>query len=346
MTKMFLHGRTDAIRPVTAESVNFIQTFWGENPAQQKIEALKKATMKHTAITKECSKAQGCDRHLYALFCVWQRALDEEGAEAASSNGMSDIGSFSSSLAGSPRQDSPLTDDERSLNGSNHGRSLPQQMPAIFVDGGWDRLNNTILSTSNCGNPSLRQFGFGPTSGDGFGIGYIIKEDSISICVSSKHRQTKRFVDTLEAYLLEIRKLIRQTNKHVVSPRTSRAREAEDRPKNLNARHRNKGRLIRGPEGTKSPDTLNDSKAESDDDGLGGCRLSPSCPPAPSSPAPAPPILSFSPIHVFHHGLPSPPTTPLLKAAIANSPPSSAAATRGILKNRDSPSKHHIYALH
>jgi carnitine O-acetyltransferase len=28
-------------------------------------------------------------------------------------------------------------------------------------------MGNIILSTSNCGNPSLRLFGFGPVSADG-----------------------------------------------------------------------------------------------------------------------------------------------------------------------------------
>ena len=29
MTKVYLHGRTEAIRSVTPESVDFVQTFWG-----------------------------------------------------------------------------------------------------------------------------------------------------------------------------------------------------------------------------------------------------------------------------------------------------------------------------
>ena len=31
----------------------------------------------------------------------------------------------------------------------------------VFSNKGWDALNHTILSTSNCGNPALRCFGFG-----------------------------------------------------------------------------------------------------------------------------------------------------------------------------------------
>ena len=350
MTKMYLHGRTDAIRSVTKESVSFVQTFWGENPAPRKIEALKKATQKHTAITKECSKGLGQDRHLYALFCVWQRALDEEGAEAASSTGMSSNGYSSPSsdhYPSSPPHEVAATSSED----SSPSKPPTQQMPAIFADAGWDRLNNTILSTSNCGNPSLHQFGFGPTSGDGFGIGYIIKDDSISMCVSSKHRQTKRFVDALESYLTEIRKLLRQTQrKATTSPKTSRVREAESERPNRLERVKSRGRIIKNDASVKGADGLNmgdgeGSKTESeedDDDGLGGCRV-PLPPPLPIVPSPPPesvnvervlpPRRDFSgataekaDVVVRVHGVWTPPSTPpttppALKAAIPNSPP-------------------------
>ena len=80
--------------------------------------------------------------------------------------------------------------------------------PAIFTDAGYAKLNHTVVSTSNCGNPALRMFGFGPVVPDGFGIGYIIKDDGITVCASSKHLQTKRFLDTLEAYLLDTQRMI------------------------------------------------------------------------------------------------------------------------------------------
>merc|ERR1711939_196638 len=56
MTKMFFHGRTEAIRSVTPESVEFVQTFWADNTPQKKIDALKTACQKHTAITKSRAK--------------------------------------------------------------------------------------------------------------------------------------------------------------------------------------------------------------------------------------------------------------------------------------------------
>ncbi|KAF7545195.1 hypothetical protein G7046_g9615 [Stylonectria norvegica] len=285
MTKVFLHGRTEAIRTVTPESVDFVQTFWAENPAEAKIDALKKACVKHGANTRTCSKAEGCDRHLYALFSIWQKFLDDEIDSGVSSNGYSSPLDYSerdaSSPVGSPGNASVLSMDgvevrpTRERGNSTNSRSRDgHPLPLMFADPGWDKLNNTILSTSNCGNPSLRQFGFGPTSGDGFGIGYIIKDDCISICVSSKHRQTARFVDTLESYLLEIRRVLRIGNRKSSTQKSSRAREVEMvRPKPA-SRLKSRGRPItaldnmRSTTGTTSP--TDESGGFSEDDELGG----------------------------------------------------------------------------
>ncbi|KAF2003022.1 carnitine acetyl transferas-like protein [Amniculicola lignicola CBS 123094] len=313
MTKFYYHGRTEAIRSVTEESASYVKTFWGENPAATKIEALRKACQKHSQITKDCAKAQGFDRHMYALYCIWQRAIDEEGAEMASSDGYdSTRPSSPDAVIGSPNQNSVISENESILS-SPHAH-VQHQMPALFADSGWDKANTTILSTSNCGNPSLRQFGFGPTSGDGFGIGYIIKDGSISICASSKHRQTSRFIDALESYFLEIRKLLRQLKRRGTSAdkTASRAREAEDRPKA--GRMKSRGRLIVADGRAQTPTT--ESIAESDDDGLGGCRTPPSSPPSPlylnldeqvakirlhampPTPPQSPPFKPLTPVHV------------------------------------------------
>lgn len=193
MTKAFFHGRTEAIRSMTTESANFVKRFCEDVSPQIKVDALHKACKRHTAITRECSAGQGQDRHLYALYKMWEMQVAEErkaAEEARSKEG----GAASNGAARSPTPSSEAA----------------TELPAIFADSAWDRLNTTILSTSNCGNPALRMFGFGPTSMDGFGVGYIIKENSISICAASKHRQTQRYLDTLAAYFLEIRVLLRQ----------------------------------------------------------------------------------------------------------------------------------------
>lgn len=280
MTKVYFHGRTEAIRPVTEESVNFVRTFWAEKNTQDKIDALRKACEKHTAITKECAKAQGHDRHLYALMCLWQRSVDADynSPESRSRDGgggsMSTNGGYNSPASESARNS--LLSEDGSIPASSTSPPRGQHnhnMPAIFADPGWDKLNNTILSTSNCGNPSLRHFGFGPTSGDGFGIGYIIKDGSVSICASSKHRQTKRYIDAIEAYFIEIRKLLRQGHQRGKSQDkgASRAREAEEnRPRGQ--RLKSRGRVI-GDGGVAKTGGEDESGVASDDD-MGGCKCS------------------------------------------------------------------------
>ena len=80
---------------------------------------------------------------------------------------------------------------------------------SLFSSDAWKVMNRTILSTSNCGNPSLELFGFGPVVPDGFGIGYIIKDNGISYTVTSKHRQTQRFVQMLQNTLESIQEMLR-----------------------------------------------------------------------------------------------------------------------------------------
>ncbi|CAG8481244.1 17884_t:CDS:2 [Funneliformis caledonium] len=156
MTKAFLHGRTEAVHPVTTESVEFLKIWWTDASGSEKLKALRKAIQAHVNLTKMCAKGLGQDRHLYALQCVWQREV-------------------------------------------GNAANCEEKLPAIFKDMGWQTLNHTVLSTSNCGNPALRLFGFGPVVADGFGIGYIIKDEGIA---------TRRFLQTLENYLNDVRFLI------------------------------------------------------------------------------------------------------------------------------------------
>lgn len=160
MTKAFAHGRTETIRTVQPHVLDFVRTW--NNPtatASQKLRALREACAGHSSISKECAAGQGFDRHMYALFSLWNK---------------------------------------HNVNNPN------EKMPEIFTDQGFKLLNHVVLSTSNCGNPALRIFGFGPVVQDGFGIGYIIQNDGITVCASSKHLQTKRFLSTLEKYLYQV----------------------------------------------------------------------------------------------------------------------------------------------
>lgn len=82
--------------------------------------------------------------------------------------------------------------------------------PEFFKSEAWQALNHTILSTSNCGNPALRLFGFGPVVSDGYGIGYIIKDSKLQYSISSKNRQTKRFAHAIRYTLKEIGDILKK----------------------------------------------------------------------------------------------------------------------------------------
>jgi carnitine O-acetyltransferase len=80
-------------------------------------------------------------------------------------------------------------------------------LPDFFKSKAWDTLNHTFLSTSNCGNPSLRHFGFGAVVPDGFGIGYIIKDQTMHFSISSR-RQTDRYANTLRRFLCQVESML------------------------------------------------------------------------------------------------------------------------------------------
>ncbi|KAG8971093.1 hypothetical protein FRB90_010608, partial [Tulasnella sp. 427] len=192
MTKGFFHGRTEAIRTVQPPSVAFTKTFYSEQSNQEKIDKLRKACEHHVKVTKECAMGLGQDRHLYALYCLCQRELQGNGGGPDSGR------SSPSDGIPSPPTSPPLPEGSKPL----------AKLPAIFTDPGYGTLGTSILSTSNCGNPALRLFGFAPVAADGFGIGYIIKDDAISIAATSKHLQTKRLLATMQSYLLDVQKMI------------------------------------------------------------------------------------------------------------------------------------------
>lgn len=227
MTKQFLHGRTEAIRTVSLESNLFVRRFFEDVPGKDKLEFLRIASKKHSETTRRCSQGLGQDRHLYALFCIWKRYVaDHDESNADDTDGED----------GDTHSDSTIGNSESMA--SFGGKFDKNEIPSIFADSGWDKLNNSIISTSNCGNPSLKVFGFGPVASNGFGIAYIIKENSITVCVSSKHRQTQRFIDTLKNYYEEI--------EHIYKEEILNAEKQKERGRLQHARSGNLNYLLGG----------------------------------------------------------------------------------------------------
>jgi carnitine O-acetyltransferase len=67
-TKRFLHGRTEAMRSVSPESVAFVRALGG-SPRRRAAAArlLRAAVASHTATVRRCKEGRGVDRHLLGL---------------------------------------------------------------------------------------------------------------------------------------------------------------------------------------------------------------------------------------------------------------------------------------
>jgi Choline/Carnitine o-acyltransferase len=57
----------------------------------------------------------------------------------------------------------------------------------------------------------------GTVVSDGFGLGYIIKDNALSYSVSSKHRQTQRYVNMLRTTLSDFQQILKPTSTMEVS---------------------------------------------------------------------------------------------------------------------------------
>lgn len=213
MTKAFFHGRTEAIRTVSEELNLFVRRFFDASVANsEKLKFLSNACKRHSELTRKSAAGEGVDRHLYALFCIWKRYASDAAETGFSAHFAPTNMDHDATIEQRTSVDDGLLEHTLGNDSVHASKAAFTDVPEIFADAGWDKLNNTVLSTSNCGNPALRLFGFGPVAANGFGIGYIIKDDLISICASSKHRQTERFLVTLDLYLNEVYRIFKVVN--------------------------------------------------------------------------------------------------------------------------------------
>ncbi len=79
-TKRFLHGRTEAMRSVSTESVALVRSLRGRPGGRAAGEApLREAVASHTATVRRCKDGRGVDRHLLGL----RRMLEPDEPEPA-----------------------------------------------------------------------------------------------------------------------------------------------------------------------------------------------------------------------------------------------------------------------
>ncbi|KAK0539794.1 carnitine O-acetyltransferase yat1 [Tilletia horrida] len=207
MVKHFLRGRTEAIRTVQSHSVAFTRAFYAERSRDPYAPTSTSSSSSKNGPYRKNAKEDGGEAGSGSTANRPSPGEERIAALRKACEGHTKLTRECSKGLGHDRHLFALSQIWNKLHSEGKGEEVGE-MPALFKDAGYATLNTTIISTSNCGNPALRLFGFGPVTPSGFGIGYIIKDDEIAICASSKHLQTRRYLDTLAAYLREVGALI------------------------------------------------------------------------------------------------------------------------------------------
>lgn len=87
-------------------------------------------------------------------------------------------------------------------------RQAGYQRPSLFTDPSYGTHFASILSTSNCGSPALDHFSFGPVTGSGFGLGYMIKDKNIPVAVTSFQGKAQLFADGLKKSMTDMQAFV------------------------------------------------------------------------------------------------------------------------------------------
>lgn len=172
MTRLFLHGRTETVRPVTIESAEFVRKFYDASVSKEdKIKLLQEAGNVHQTGYRDAMTGKGVDRHLFALYVI-ARGLNVS---------------------------SPFLKTALSLPWKLSTSQQPQNQTGL-VD---TKKHPELLSHGG---------GFGPVTDTGYGISYMVaSEDDLSFHVSSKvscpETDSERMGERIKEALREMRQL-------------------------------------------------------------------------------------------------------------------------------------------
>ncbi|KAK3094953.1 hypothetical protein FSP39_008296 [Pinctada imbricata] len=175
MTRLYLHGRTETVRSLTTDSVEFVRAFLDKSISHdEKLRLLQKACNRHQGSYRDAMSGRGIDRHLFALYVV--------------SKGMGKESSFLKDALTIPWELSTSQQPQQQF-ASSPDCSLPQYKNFLCPGGG-----------------------FGPVSDDGYGVSYMIPGDAkvffhVSAKKSVKETDATLFMNQLFETLQEMKEL-------------------------------------------------------------------------------------------------------------------------------------------
>ena len=164
MTRLFLHGRTETVRPCTIEAQNFVKLLLDDSASPgAKLASLRIAAERHVDSYVKAMDGEGVDRHLFALYVV--------------SIGLG--------------IESPFLKEAVSAPWVLSTSQVPQQQTNL-----WDAKDKKFSPVMSAGG------GFGPACDNGYGVSYSIageNEFTFHISASKKSGTTSalRFKDLI-----------------------------------------------------------------------------------------------------------------------------------------------------
>ncbi|KAJ1525467.1 hypothetical protein ONE63_010277 [Megalurothrips usitatus] len=178
MTRLYLEGRTETVRPCTIESAAWVKAMENKNSStEERVALLQKACKIHHLGIQDAMCGKGIDRHLFCLYVV-SKYLEVD----------------------SPFLKEVLSEPWRlSTSQTPHGQTNKMDLkkfPQCISAGG----------------------GFGPVADDGYGVSYIIAgEDLIFFHISCKrsceNTNSSRFAKNIEKALADMRTLFQDYKK-------------------------------------------------------------------------------------------------------------------------------------
>lgn len=200
-TRKFRDARTELIAVQNDLIANLVKMYISSSDNSPKWNGFKACCDLHTTQYRDAMAGKGFERHFTALMHVLLRIDAGLNLNAVNQNsGLDPIPSIEE-----------LSKLSVPFISSNH----------------IDRLTGAELLISNCGNPALRLFGIPPALDQGFGIGYVIHKDKVVVTVSSKYRQTERFLSTFKSVMSDIKHTLRCKSDILVDVADSETRKAE-----------------------------------------------------------------------------------------------------------------------
>lgn len=200
-TRKFRDARTELIAVQNDLIANLVKMYITSSEDSRKWNGFRACCDKHTSQYRDAMGGKGFERHLTALAHVLLRP------EAISNLNTVNVG-----LGLKPIPDVTVLAEK----------------PVPFISSPlMERITSPELLISNCGNPALRLFGIPPAIDQGFGIGYIIHRDKVVVTMSSKYRQTERFLSTFKSVMSEIKHIVREKSDILMETADTDARKLE-----------------------------------------------------------------------------------------------------------------------